>query len=185
MDVAQRLATISQIDLAVARSHATKGEQRETIERRCIHLGEVGKRGLATYVELFLGIGGVNGVKFDIAHNSTRVYAYGLPSAINTTETLYQSLVVQMVAASSVYLRSDEHRNDTHQTWDEESWEYVERRVHGTTARLSFQRAFAARVAARLRKAARAALAAGQEAGEKARIGAQTEIGGRRPELVR
>ena len=59
--------------------------------------GESGKRGLRTYVQLFLAIGRANNLTCDIARDSTRVYAYGFESDIEAVEALYASLVVQMV----------------------------------------------------------------------------------------
>jgi hypothetical protein len=100
MQAAQRLATAHSIDLAIARAHTAKREGREEPVIKRIDIGPPGRRGLRTYAELFLACGRPNDVAFDIAHNSTYVIAYGLPSDIAVTETLYASLAVQMVRAS-------------------------------------------------------------------------------------
>ncbi|NUS43033.1 MAG: DUF2786 domain-containing protein, partial [Mycobacteriaceae bacterium] len=94
---AQRLATQSSIDLAVARSHAADRERRPAPARRVIRVGEHGKRGLRTYVQLFLAIAHANDVRCDVASNSTQVYAYGFDTDLDTCEALYGSLLVQMV----------------------------------------------------------------------------------------
>ena len=153
MEAAQRLATATSIDLAVARAHTAKAERRTAPVAKRIEIGEAGKRGLRTYVQLFLAVGRPNDLRFDIAHNSTYVIAYGFPADIDTCEALYASLVIQMVRASDAYLRSGAYREETVlvRVRNERGRVVTQRRpVHGTTARVSFQTAFAARIAERL-----------------------------------
>ena len=153
MEAAQRLATATSIDLAVARAHTAKSERRTTPVAKRIEIGEAGKRGLRTYVQLYLAVGRTNDLKFDIAHNSTYVIAYGFPADIETSEALYASLVIQMVRASDAYLRSGAYREETVlvRVRNERGAVVTERRpIHGTTARVSFQTAFAARIGERL-----------------------------------
>lgn len=133
MEAAQRLATVTAIDLAVARAHTATRERRQTPVQRAIAIGEPGRKGLRTYVQLFVAIAAANDVKCDVASNSTRVFAYGFDSDLDTCEALYSSLLMQMVRASDAYLRSGAHRP-----------------VAGVTARLNFQLAFAARIGQRL-----------------------------------
>ena len=98
MSAAQRLATATSIDLAVARSHADKRTPRR--RRRCSARSPSatpGTRGLRTYVQLFVVIASANDVRCDVASNSTFVYAYGFAEDIDATHALYASLVVQMV----------------------------------------------------------------------------------------
>ena len=134
---AQELATLHSIDLAVARATDT-GPRHATPTMRQITLGEPGTRGLSTYARLFWAIAHANDVRIDIAQNSTWVVAYGMDTDIATVELFYARLLPQMIAESAAYLRSDEHRRPQG------------RRVAGITARLAFQRAFAARVGTRL-----------------------------------
>jgi hypothetical protein len=136
MAAAQRLATASSIDLAVARSHADKRTKAQTPVQRTITIGDPGARGLRTYVQLFVGIAMANDVKCDIASNSTFVYAYGFAEDIDASHALYTSLVMQMVRASKDYISSGAHKP-----------------TPTITARINFQLAFGARVGKRLTEA--------------------------------
>lgn len=160
LQAAQRLATLSSVDLAVARAHTTQREQRVAPTQRTITIGESGKRGLRTYVLLFVLIGQANNLTCDVARDSTRVYAYGFGSDIELTEALYASLVVQMVRASDAYIKSGDHARElvlrqveTADRRGRRSTSTVARPVHATTARISFQEAFAARIGRRLMEA--------------------------------
>ncbi len=136
MTAAQRLATATSIDLAVARSHADKRTPVQTPTQRTITIGDPGTKGLRTYVQLFVVIAHANDVRCDVASNSTFVYAYGFAEDIDATHALYASLVVQMVRASDAYISSGAHRP-----------------TPTITARLNFQLAFGARVGQRLAEA--------------------------------
>jgi hypothetical protein len=136
MSAAQRLATATSIDLAVARSHADKRTPAQTPIQRTITIGAAGTKGLRTYVQLFVVIAAANDVRCDVASNSTFVYAYGFTEDIDATHALYASLVVQMVRASDSYISSGAHRPTS-----------------TITARLNFQLAFGARVGQRLAEA--------------------------------
>ncbi|AYE93816.1 hypothetical protein C0J29_02360 [Mycobacterium paragordonae] len=136
MTAAQRLATASSIDLAVARSHSANRSAAQAPTQRTITIGAAGTRGLRTYVQLFVLIAAANDVRCDIASNSTFLYAYGFAEDIDATHALYAGLVVQMVRASDAYLATGEHRP-----------------TPTITARLNFQLAFGARVGQRLAEA--------------------------------
>ncbi|MGW0036515.1 DUF2786 domain-containing protein [Gordonia sp. NPDC003376] len=159
MAAAQRLATASAIDLAVARAHDPAARGRTTPISRQITIGESGKRGLKTYVLLFVAIARANDVTVDVAGNSTFVMAYGYEADIDTCEALYTSLVVQMVAASDAYLRSGDYKQEMSarvvtrgQGW--RARKVVERKpLAPITARLNFQTAFAERIGRRLAEA--------------------------------
>ena len=112
MSAAQRLATTTSIDLAVARAHSTTRSPAQVPVQRTITIGEAGSKGLRTYVQLFVAIAVANDVKCDVASNSTFVYAYGFAEDIDATHALYASLVVQMVKASDAYIATGEHRPD-------------------------------------------------------------------------
>lgn len=150
MAAAQRLATLESIDLAVARSHTAGLRERAVPQQRTISIGDSGRRGLATYVQLFVAIARANEVTCDVARNSTFVYAYGFPADMDTCEALYSSLVVQMVGACERFLRSGQHRQEL--TWgrDSRTGTLVRRPVHGVTARINFQNAFALVIGERL-----------------------------------
>ena len=83
MAAAQRLATATSIDLAVARAHSDKRTQTQAPVQRTITIGNAGTRGLRTYVQLFTVIALANDVKCDVASNSTFVYAYGFAEDID------------------------------------------------------------------------------------------------------
>jgi hypothetical protein len=133
MAAAQRLATTTSIDLAVARAHSATRSKAQAPTQRTITIGNAGARGLRTYVQLFVVIAAANDVKCDVASNSTFVYSYGFAEDIDATHALYASLVVQMVKASDSYLATGAHRP-----------------TPTITARLNFQLAFGARVGQRL-----------------------------------
>lgn len=132
---AQRLATQSSIDLAVARAHAADRERRPVPTQRAIQVGEPGKKGLKTYVQLFAAIAHANDVRCDVAHTSAQIFAYGFDTDLDTCQALYASLVVQMVRACDNYLKTGRHRAAG---------------VAAVTARLNFQLAFATRIGKRL-----------------------------------
>jgi hypothetical protein len=153
---AQRLATKSSIDLTVARSHVSGRERRPTPMQRIIPIGEPGKKGLRTYVQLFVAIAAANDVRCDVARTSTQVYAYGFDSDIDTCAALYSSLVVQMVRAADLYIKSGQYRTATvekivtEKRWGRQVQRRVQAPVAAVTARLNFQMAFAARIGRRL-----------------------------------
>ncbi len=136
MAAAQRLATATSIDLAVARAHSATRSQAQAPVQRTITIGTAGTRGLRTYVQLFVVIALANDVRCDVASNSTFVYAYGFAEDIDASHALYASLVVQMVRASDCYITSGAHRP-----------------TPTITARLNFQLAFGARIGQRLAEA--------------------------------
>ena len=142
MAAAQRLATATSIDLAVARSHSDKRTKAQMPVQRTITIGNAGARGLRTYVQLFVVIAQANDVKCDVASNSTFVYAYGFAEDIDASHALYASLVMQMVKASESYLASGAHRP-----------------TPTITARINFQLAFGSRVGKRLLRGPRAGAA--------------------------
>ncbi len=136
MAAAQRLATATSIDLAVARAHAASRCKVQDPVQRTITIGSPGTKGLRTYVQLFAVIAHANDVKVDVASNSTFVYAYGFPEDIDASHALYASLVMQMVRASEAYIATGAHRP-----------------TPTITARLNFQLAFGARIGQRLSQA--------------------------------
>ena len=156
MAAAQRLATQSSIDLAVARAHTARREERVTPTQRVVQIGEVGKKGLRTYVTLFVAIAHANDVRCDIARSSGYVIAYGFGPDIDATEALYSSVLVQMVKASDSYIKSGRYRDElVRRDVVEGRGRFARRRVEwvpiaGVTARLNFQLAYANRIGQRL-----------------------------------
>ncbi|NNH74482.1 DUF2786 domain-containing protein [Nocardia uniformis] len=156
MAAAQRLATRSSIDLAVARSHVAGRERRPVPVQRVIPIGDPGKKGLRTFVQLFVAIASANDVRCDVARTSTQVYAYGFDTDIDTCAALYTSLLVQMVRASDQYIKSGAYKTGTVEKvvtetrWGRKVQRRVQAPVAAVTARLNFQMAFAARIGRRL-----------------------------------
>lgn len=164
---AQRLATIASVSLEVARRYVPPSERKEVPTTLQIHIGPAGKKGLGTYVSLYLAIAHVNDLKCNIAHNSTYVVAFGYPSDIDNTNALYVSIVVQMIRESDAFLRSGAYK--TEQVWSDSKWRMVT--VHGHTARISFQSAYAFRIGNRLAEARRQAIQEVQEASNPEYVG--------------
>jgi len=157
LQAAQRLATEASVDLAVARAHTISKERRATPTQREVVIGEHGRRGLRTYVELFLAIARANDVRCDIARDSTRVFAYGFDADLDTTHALYASLVVQMVRSSDEFIKSRRYATEQVERWSAQQRRWELRPVSPITARLSFQRAYAQRIGRRLHEARQAA----------------------------
>ncbi|MFF0456160.1 DUF2786 domain-containing protein [Nocardia africana] len=156
MAAAQRLATRSSIDLAVARAHIAGRERRPTPMQKVVPIGEAGKKGLRTYVQLFVAIAAANDVRCDVTRTSTQVYAYGFDTDIATCEALYTSLLVQMVRASDHYIKSGAYKSATVEKvvvetrWGRKVQRRIQAPVAAVTARLNFQMAFADRIGRRL-----------------------------------
>ncbi len=164
LQAAQRLATLSAVDLAVARAHTATRERRAVPTMREVEIGEAGRRGLRTFVALFLAIAHANNLTCDVARNSTRVFAYGFDTDIDAAEQLYSSLVVQMVRTSDAYIKSGAYAEELvlrevqvpdHRRPGVLRRRYEQRPVHATTARINFQLAFGARIGRRLGEARR------------------------------
>lgn len=134
---AQALATRHSVAFAVARAHTAASERREQPVEQTVVIGEPGKRGLARYVGLLLSIAAANDCRALISSDSTRVYLYGFQSDIDLATTLYESLLVQMVADCGTYLRTD----------------VLTPHVSTITRRLAFYEGYASRIRERLQRA--------------------------------
>lgn len=156
---AQRLATAHSVSLEWARLTADSRHRSATPINRRYVLGEAGKRGLRTYVELMRAITSQNSVTIDIAHNSTYVILFGYESDIDTVESMYASQVVQMVKACEAYLARGEWKTSTitktvRRTECFESWyETVTVTPNRLQARLEFQTGYAYALGERLAQA--------------------------------
>ncbi len=145
---AQALATQASVDLAVARALTARREAREQPTSVTITIGERGKRANTHLVSLFVVVGQCNSLQVDIAHNSTYVIAYGMPSDIELAEALFGSLATQMTVSATSWLALGEWRGDTYISRD--GW----RKDHtAQTARAAFYRAFIDRISDRLMEA--------------------------------
>ena len=158
MAKAQGLATLAAIDLAEARAYVPAHERTEkpTVEQIWIANAATPKKGLATYVSLFMAIGKANDLRFTIAQNSRYVNVFGFPSDIETTKAIYASVVVQMVASSDAYIHSGSYKTERVWTSRKDAWgtpQYGYYPVHGSTARISFQDSYAVTIGRRLSQA--------------------------------
>jgi hypothetical protein len=184
---AQKLATRTGIDMAVARAAIAKTEEREKPEHRRLTLGKRGQRALSWYCELAQTIAGVNDLRMTMAHNSTYINFYGMPSDIDVTEAVYAVAVTAMVSGADAYLKDGEYKKEIQhlrvktrgpnpaydpdwnhyypQTdeWGDKvpkyvyTWGYVDKPVSGMTARQNFYRGFVQTIGTRLREAKREA----------------------------
>ncbi len=163
---AQQLATRHSIDLAMARAHTARAEQRDRPIERTVRIGTPGSKGLTQFTRLFLCVAEVNDLRCLIARDSSLVYAYGFDDDITLAETLYASLVVQMSAASERWLRAGHYLSE--RVWSERQFAHVT--PSKAAARIEFHKGFAHRIHERLIEAKeRAESAAGAE-----RVGAMT-----------
>jgi hypothetical protein len=167
MQKAQALASAHSLDLAIARQHTAKREQREQPTHKMIVIGEKRKQGNAHYMDLFRFIAHVNDVKVNLAHNNTYVVAFGFPSDIEVVETLYASLVFQMVEAANAWLKTGEYKGEKvrRQVTKSDRWggkwkEYAYVSITSQQARKNFYRGYAERVFYRLNLAREEALEA-------------------------
>ena len=162
MQKAQEIATVNAIDLAIARQHTAKQEQREQPEARWIKTGPRGTKLLAKRVSLAIDIARNNDVKCNIAHDSTGIQCFGFPSDIDVVEALFASLLVQMIQAGDEYVSSKAYVGETYWGYTRDSWGYEtygEKKVDGRVARASFYDGFTTRIRERLREARKAAVA--------------------------
>jgi len=149
---AQQLATFASVDLAMARAAHQRREAREKPISRTIQIGIPRARINRHLVQLFIGIGAANDIRFDVAHNSTYVIAFGMPSDIDVVEVMFGSISTQMVAMCNDWLRAGEWRSDTY--WSsgiKAGFRVPVRKAHTAhTARGAFYAAFIQRISQRI-----------------------------------
>jgi hypothetical protein len=166
MRKAQAMATLTSIDLAVARQHTAKREQREQPTHKRITIGQARKLNNARLVNLFISVADNNDVKVNIAMNSTFVIVFGMPSDIEVVEALYASLLFQMTESANAWLKTGEYKKEEvrgkKKVWDSiwHEWDYqtVYKPMDGRTARANFYDAFTRRISSRLWSARQEAL---------------------------
>jgi len=180
MSFAQKISTDNAIDLALARQHTAKKEEREQPEVRNIKVGPRGAKGNAKKVSLLLAIGQSNDLRFNIFHDSSGVVAFGFPSDIDVVEALYASLVTQMVTTGDAFIASGAYKAETVGRYvnvkvgtEYDYWrgrdvnvydrQYVKKAVDGRVARSSFYDGFTSEITNRLRAARKEAIAAYDE----------------------
>lgn len=148
---AQALASTYSVELEVARKTATRAEKRETPIQKTIDIGEPKKPLNAVFCSLFMDIGRAQDLKFNIAHNSTYVVAFGLPSDIRITEALYAHVAPQMIRMADAFIREGSWKGE--ETWC--TGTYRMKPVTSRVARRCFYEAFISRIGMRLMQAKR------------------------------
>ncbi|MEN8671851.1 TIGR04338 family metallohydrolase [Nocardioides sp.] len=143
---AQSLATRYSIDLAVARQHVARSQQRETPIHRRITIGQPRQAGNRHFVRLFLAIAHVNDVRCNVATSSTSVYPYGFPSDIDVVEALYSHLAGHMGESAADYLATGAFRESM--VWSSTKATHV--RATAREARLTFYDAYITAIGRRL-----------------------------------
>jgi len=157
---AQEIATRESIDLETARS--LPGSNKDELTQKMFVMGKKRTFGLHTHVRLLNWIANVNDVRLTVSDDSVVCMAYGHERDIAIVEALYTSLLMQMHSESEKFIQKGEYRSEMvwregyHEggVWKPAGW----RPMHGSTARISFKDAFAARVGQRLQAARRTVL---------------------------
>ena len=150
---AQSLATLASIDLAAARARRIASEVPEQPITRTVSIGEKGKRANTHLVALFVVIAHNNVTMVDVAHDSTYVVAYGMPSDVETTHTLFASLSVQMATTAQRYLEAGTWRHEKYKVRSRSTGLLVTKPFTKQTARAAFYRGFVDTINERLLRA--------------------------------
>ncbi len=148
---AQMLATLASIDLAAARNHTKTTETLIPISRT-VTIGVKGKRANTHLVNLFVTVAHSNSAHVDVARDSTYVISYGMPSDLNSIETLFGSLAVQMTTHGNFYVNAGSWRGEQFDGRVRVAGGYRRRRIEFTaqTARAAFYRAYILHISERL-----------------------------------
>lgn len=150
---AQMLATLASIDLATARDHTKTTETLMPVSRT-VTIGLKGKRANSHLVNLFVTVAHSNSAHVDVARDSTYVISYGMPSDLDSIETLFSSLAIQMITHGNTYVNSGSWRGEKFDGRVRVPGGYRRRRVEFTaqTARAAFYRAYIVRIGERLQE---------------------------------
>ena len=111
-DKAQALATAHSISLARARLQHPGDVRAPQPVNRTIRIGEPRRHANRHLIALMAAVASVNGLRVDIAHNSTYVIAYGFPDDIDAAEQLWSHIATQMIRFGEQYLATDTWRSD-------------------------------------------------------------------------
>lgn len=151
-----QLSASHSIELAQARAAVAKLEQREQPTMKTIDIGEQGQHNLAVFCELFMAIGRPHGLKFNISRKSTYVIAFGMPSDIELAETLYETILPQMMQSAQQFVAGGTWRHETTYRNGKDGWGYypinsrvVKRNFYETFARTIQNRMYNAQSKAR------------------------------------
>lgn len=148
----QQLSTTHQVELHTARMHMVGQAKREEPTVKTVTVGTRGQRGLRAHIELMLAITGPNDIQCTMAHNATYINLCGFPTDIETVESLYNFLLVQMVESANVAIKRGDHKH-------ERDWNTRSGHVDARVFRAAFYKAFTYRISIRLYNARQAAIA--------------------------
>lgn len=141
------------IEMSQARAALARLTEREQPIMRTITLGERRQHNLAVFCELFMAIGRAYDIKFNISSYSTYVVAFGMPSDIDLTEALYESLVTQMMQAARAYIKSGEWKGETDYRFNRKLGHHVIKSVDSKVVKRNFFETFTRTVGRRVREA--------------------------------
>lgn len=180
MAQAMFLGSKHSIDAAKAQAALAKTMKREEAVMDTITIGQPKTHNLAVFCELFMTIGRAYDIKFNIAHNSTYVIAFGMPSDIEVVKALYTSLVQQMMTEVMTFIKLGEWKSETDVRYNRRTGEYVRKPIDSRVAKRNFYEAFSSEIGTRVRAAQRqakeAAIAEDEEAREDMTTAAELEV---------
>jgi len=150
---AQELATKYAIDMEAARLAAGGEARRETPVAERVELFDRYDRTQTRsfFASLYMAIGKANNLRFLVDRESRYVVAHGFQSDIDITTQMYNSLSLQMVAASERYIKTGEWQDRAGFFDRQGEW----RTMTARTARRSFYLGFADTIAKRCIEAQR------------------------------
>ena len=155
MSKAQELATLSSIDLEVARQRQTDKNKREVPIKKHRSMLPEGVRTLRRhFIDLLFAITEANDVRWTYWSGDKHlpVSMYGFPSDIEVCELLFGSLSVQMVSSADAYIKTKAYKGETYLTDDQWGCE-VSKPVDARVARNQFYNGYVTAVHLRLRQA--------------------------------
>lgn len=127
----QKLASINNIDLAVARMHQAKRTRVQDPEERRFQVNPYNRRhNRKHFLELAMAICDVNDVKYLIGGNERALFCVGFPSDLDVVEALFAHLSVQMVTECDEALARGDNREirrvakteKEEIAWDDRDW---------------------------------------------------------------
>lgn len=142
------LSAAHSIELAQARAALAKLEQREQPTMKTIDIGEPGSHNLAVFCNLFMGIGEPHGIKFNISNKSTYVVAFGMPSDIELAETLYETILPQMMQAAQTFIAGGTWKDETTYRYGKQGWGHYP--INSRVVKRSFYETFVRTISRRM-----------------------------------
>jgi hypothetical protein len=107
----QEMATVNNVDLAVARLHQAKKERVQEPEERTIVANPYSrKHNRKHYLDLLMKIADVNDVKYLIGGKERCIFAVGFPSDLDVVEALFAHLSIQMVTECDEALKRGDNK---------------------------------------------------------------------------